>query len=205
MPRKAKLNQLWRILCSISMISRLVVLGISFISLLFLDEVVLLVEKPFILAITLGLESLVFINSIVPLGILSIISAHYLIHEQAWLWVFAGYLSGLIANIASYSLGRYLATSKYNTYPDKTSFLITFWNPQLASLAAFNEGLRQEKLPKYLYRSLLFSAVWFSVVCIIIAQTPASSDGGNLVLIAVLALIIWIIYDILKGLFKPIT
>ncbi len=189
---------MWRALYSLSMVSRYVVLCSSVIAIYFIDEILLLIEHPLTLSITLGVESLVFVNSIAPLGLLSLVSAHYVIMEQAWLWLFMGYFTGLLANVASYGLGRCLANSKFNTSPNKTSFFLTFWHPQLASLAAFNEGLRREAMLPYFGRSTCFSTLWFSVVCVVIAQVPPNTGSSKLVLIAFLSIIVWTAYDVLK-------
>src|SRR3989344_9151900 len=177
---------------SISVASKWATFIGAVLTFVFFHELLVWTESPTSLPLALGIENLVFLNAISPLGLMSIVSAKHAIELGAWLWLSAGYGAALCSNLASYGLGRLLARYAQHKPPGQHSIPLTFWHPQLASLTAFAEGLRAVRLSVYLAHAVPWSIIWYTTASVLIYQLPAQIRSCEFASVGLVGLGVWL-------------
>ncbi len=177
----------------------LAILGVFFVKEIYDIDVS---RSVFIFAITL--ESLVFVNSISPLAIGTIVSANSLVHSADYIGLVLGYLFAYGANVTSFFIGRFVGGGQH---PQRkltwSRFFATYWHPQLASICAFDCGVERANFTRFLILSIPVSAVYYCAVCLALGSTTNLTTSLSSPWVAVALLALWIAYE-LRGLLSAV-
>ncbi len=128
--------------------------------------------------------------------------------EHAVVMYFAIYVPAMFGNISSYLLGRVglaIGARKHRTLARRsswgwwTTFVLTYWHPQLAAVTAVSAGIEGLRIPRYL--GLLFattvpwSLLWAYVIYQVGGAIMVRTDYNLLFVVYILG---WIAWDVLR-------
>jgi hypothetical protein len=149
--------------------------------------------------VTIGIESLVFLNAISPLALGTVVIAQKLVAQADYFGLFLGYIAAYLANLISYGVGRYLGrndhpSDKLNT--GSMRYFATYWHPQLASLCAFDCGLERILLGSFLMHSIPVSGIYYLMVCGLLALNKTLTFNATSPWLTISLLGVWLIYEL---------
>lgn len=150
----------------------------------------------------IGAESVVFLNSILPYGMFSVVLASMLLQTHDYIPLCFGFISALIANYISYWIGRYVVIpgSQEHTQAPFVSLSLralgTFWHPQFASIEAFECGTEGIPFLRYARASFGPALFWYSVMCTVFSFFPVPVDSHTFFIVSMLMLLGWIIWEL---------
>ena len=148
----------------------------------------------------LFIENLLIANAIFPFGTYSVISAKAAIDTISILALALGYSAALLANVLSFEFGKLM--SKVKSDPVQPVALIgTFWNPQFASICAFEQGYGNVKRIEYLRWALPISLSWYMIALFVIFYIPVKANSSWIPLSNVVLILGWIVFPIAKRVF----
>jgi hypothetical protein len=184
-----------------TIVGKIVVIALTILTLFLFDEQQITLNPFFYPAIML-LESLVFVNSILPFGFISVALAQNLLLSGNFFLIIIGYFAALTANILSYTLGLSVTKESDSRPASITPMLITFWHPQTASVEGFDSGVYKIPLKDYLIRAIPVSLMCYSVVCAILMHIPLTLDLHTTARFSLYIMVIWVSLEIVHA-WKP--
>tara|TARA_B100000378_G_C17948404_1_gene379226 strand:- start:25 stop:627 length:603 start_codon:yes stop_codon:yes gene_type:complete len=198
------MNNIQREDIDLSFLAKVVTLIFSIVVIIFFEEVLLLAENPFTLFFSVFAESLVFLSAVSPLGLMSVFSADYLLSRGMFGHVVIAFFVALLANSLSFFLGRILSKEKKpaTAAPSLVTITITYASPQLASLAAFDFGLRRHSFASFIVRVAPIFAGWFLIASLIIYYFPTDIRSPWVAYVSLFVLLGWILLPRVKKLFN---